>query len=269
MKSNKVNKIVLIILFAVSCLFIGYIMYKNYSVPSDKILKPESFYKGTSGELQDPKGYYYSLHGLTLDTSDETNVCDIKRYVDSDNGSIADTKYNFFTKLASTDRPQDSSKDEWVNMIGQEGEGLFKDGQNIICPLPPDCYFQNGNAEPHTFFDDIGLADTQIDIAITQAEESDILVVFTDVKCWYCHKNYKGSTPQHNIPIGNGTGNNSKVNKHCMVLGLAKDSTTIKVYKVKDSFVASDKHAMDVSSAEQVQQIHAGKYFVLGEESPV
>lgn len=246
LKLNKSKAIILI----VAASFLGYVAYKNFSLPLDSVsFTPDVLYRGSSeAKTLDPREYYRTLNGLTL-TTDLEDGCVIAVVSESKAIKLTTVEGNYLPLVYK------GAEKDYLKVIGTEGDGLFEDKQEIVMPVS-NTKFKNSNLKDSTITETDGMHNIEI------IKGDKILIVFEDVMTWWCHSHNPTDHVQHDTKIGYGSSIESI--RGGAVLGVAKSSTKVKVYKIRDE-VYSDKHKVeDVDNMSELQQIDAGEYLING-----
>lgn len=239
-----------VIIMATATIFLGYVAYTKFSLPLDTVnFSPDVLYRGSiEAKVLDPKEYYRNLNGLTISTNLDDN-CDIS--VISENKAIKlTTVEGNYLPLVYTGKETDYSK-----IIGVDGSSMFTDKQEIVMPVS-NTKFKNSNLKDSSLGDSSG----NHNIEIISGDK--ILIVFEDVMTWWCHAHNPAGTIKHDSKIGYGSSIESI--RGGAILGVAKNSTKIKVYKIRDEVFSATHKISDVSKMSEMQQINAGEYLING-----
>lgn len=238
----------------IALVFLGFVAYTRYSLPLDTALfNPESFYRGNmETSVVDPKEYYMKLHGLTF-TGNDDDKCDIT--IKSYNGTVTIGDKGNFLFVPSNGEDNNTN---FTSLIGADGSGLFSDGKEIILPVN-NSKFKNSNIMDSTMSNK---SNGRHDIELIVGDR--ILLVFEDVKTWWCHVHNPSLTTTHNDKVGYNS-SIPAIDRGGAVIGISNSSTLIKVYNIKDSYYKHGEYTIeDVENIEELQQIHAGEYLVNG-----
>lgn len=250
------------IIILVSLVFLGFVGFKNYSLKLDTVFfTPESFYRGSSeSQSINPKEYYKQIHGLTTTSGDE-NDCQIqvKNYKDSIN--VRSQLYMF--KIIKDTEVKNGN---WKKYLGKEAEGIFKRKDEIVMPISSPI---NGNSFKNSNMLDSSFGDTNGKHNIEVYAGKRILIVFEDVLTWWCHAHNPKQKAQHTVAVGNHSASERSEVSVGDVIGIAKNTTKVKVYWIPDDVFNSGVTVENVKDISQMVQIHTGKYFQDQTKDPV
>lgn len=253
---KKVKALITII----AVIFLGFIAYNRYSLPLDATLfTPDSFYAGmTYSDKFNPKDYYLALHGLTF-TGDEDS-CDTTLVRETNTVSVGTVGNIFYTDVKDPANTPDPS-----TSIGDDGSGTFTNGSKIIMPFN-GYKFKNSNLSDSTLERQTnGRHDIEI---IGDDGNGQYIVVFEDVMTWWCHQHKPSADAKHNLYVGDISGSSIKSVAQGFVIGIAKDTTKVKVYRIKDEFYNDATNPIKAGNVEYdttvLEQIKADKFFIDG-----
>jgi hypothetical protein len=244
-----------VFMLATAILFLAFVAYQKLSLPLDTVaFNPATLYRGTSEGMvvDDPREYYMRLNNLTFKGNEEDECFP---FVVSENNAIpipgANTSGNYLPIVHS------DPIDNFETLIGAEGEELsFKDKQNIIMPVS-NSKFKNSNFIDSTINK---TNDGKHNIEIIKGDR--ILIVIEDVMTWWCHSHNPSEHIQHDVKVGHGS--NIKSIRGGAIVGVAKASTKIKIYEIKDH-LHNDNHKIDdVKDISELDQINAGVWLTTG-----
>lgn len=239
-----------------AAVFLSFVGYNKFSLPLDTAtFNPESMYRGTSDSSNiDPKDYYYKLHGLTMNNLEDescrtaikssTNIVSLK-----DTGNYIPIEYTINEETGT----------DYQSIIGVAGEELFEDGVNIIMPVSTG-RFKNSNMLNSSLEEATG---NRKDIEVIVSDR--ILIVFEDVKTWWCHLHNTAEGIKHDKAVGNFSTSDIKEVRGGFIIGMAKEDTRIKVYHVSDSMFKNNITTADIEDIKSLEQIDAGRYLTSGE----
>lgn len=245
------------LIIIVAVLFLSFVAYNRFSLPLDTaFFNPDSLYRGTRQSANiDPKDYYNKLHGLTYSDNEE-DLCNPIVKFNVDNKTIRDNGNLMFI-------PYNESNTDYASVIGREGEGLFKNKDIIIMPTE-NLGFKNSNKLNSSLERN---TNGRHDIDIVQG--LNIIIVFEDVMTWWCHNHNPDGQIQHDQSIGNHSQSYISYVRPGAIIGTAKESTKIKVYRVKSDYLAQDINGINIDTKLGLEQIHAGKFLTQGIEEVI
>lgn len=241
---------------ALALLFLAFLGYKNWSLPLDTSdFTPESYYRSGTDYAQkiDPKTYYRQLAGLAESSNPEKDC----------NPTVVTAKNK--TKLYNgqmfyyIDKDMGETK-VTAEYIGKEGSGTFADNDVIVMPIE-GTNFINSNMKKS--WDD---KSTTIDICAYVGDRT--VIVFKDVKCWWCHNHITDlATQKHTIAIGNHSDSVVKSVRAGTIIGLAGPKTTVQMWRVTDDTYKPTEGKINKSEGVKFEQIDTGTYLVSGQVS--
>lgn len=235
------------VILIIAVLFLGFVGWKNFSIKGiNDTFNPDYVYRGTSNGQINPKEYFASLNGMTYNPEDS---CKPEFKQAKNTVSISDDSPYWFPAEYSGKL----KGEPLAELIGTDGSGLYKDKDIIVMPFNSG-KLRNTNIKDSTIKDSSA---GQHDIEVIVGTE--FLVVFDDVMCWWCHAHNPSSDVSHNITLG--AGDNTPFQG--AILGIAKSSTRVIVYQLKDSENKSLSVGSELST-DDLQQIDSSKFFLSG-----
>ena len=242
------------------------ISYSNFSVLNveDYVITPNSFYRGESEENpMNAKEYYNALNGLSYSENDNNNCKpDVVLYP---NAFMLPSNYAAFcSSITDTSAPNG----DWATFLGEDASGVFKDGDKIIAPIGSNVdntSFKNNNQLLSSL--DNNATKTNIEFII----DENTLLVFEDVKCWWCHA-HNPSYNAHNVIVGHVSSGTSSEQETVYIgsqIGIANSTTKAKVYVIPQQNRKVGYSILDVKSYSELQQINTGNWFQDLTEVPV
>jgi hypothetical protein len=218
----------LIIILAV--VFISFVLYNQFSLPLDVItFNPDILYRSNiQSSTIDPKEYYNKLNNILYNENDE--LCNYTLSYGNNLITIEDNRGIVYpsNEIIEESLYKDNIYDFFYNKIGINGEELFKDNDLIIMPLD-NMGFKNNNKLNSSLKDEYDKNDIEIVIG------TQYLLVFEDVKSWWCHNHVDSENIQHDIFVGNSSKSTIKQVGKGAIIGKAKSSTLMKIYKIKSN----------------------------------
>lgn len=244
----------LLVILAVA--FLGFVAYNKFSIPMDaNAITPDSFYRGSSDKMViNPKDYYNSIHGLTFSGEDACDVTRVKSKTNIPIGNVGSIMYTSVEYDANTN---------FVELIGVDGSGTFKSGQEIIMPV--DFYkFKNSNSADSTLVRNLPNNQHNIEI-IGNDDMGRYIIVFEDVMTWWCHAHAPAQDAEHTERVGAGSTSLATDMSKGFVIGIANDTTKVKIYRVKEEFYSAEGESKITAGSVEydmtvLEQIHAGEY---------
>jgi hypothetical protein len=218
----------LIIILAV--VFISFVLYNQFSLPLDVItFNPDILYRSNiQSSTIDPKEYYNKLNNILYNENDE--LCNYTLSYGNNLITIEDNRGIVYpsNEIIEESLYKDNIYDFFYNKIGINGEELFKDNDLIIMPLD-NMGFKNNNKLNSSLKNEYDKNDIEIVIG------TQYLLVFEDVKSWWCHNHVDSENIQHDIFVGNSSKSTIKQVGKGAIIGKAKSSTLMKIYKIKSN----------------------------------
>lgn len=236
----------------IAIIFLGFVGYQRYSLPIDAtMITPESFYRGTKGTNMSVKEYYNRLHGITIDGNDDDS-CNVNLKHYESPITIGDNTVMFSDKPLDCDY---SNKTDVANKIGPVGECCFSENGLIILPVSWSIEgntFRNSNIKNSTFNSTSSSKDIEVILS------NRVILVFEDVRCWWCHNHSPETSHTHTKHVGNASKSEVKQASLGDVIGMSKETTVAKLYYIPDG--DDSLNALNVKDLGTMQQIHLGKW---------
>lgn len=244
--------------FVVLCIalaFLAFVGYSNFSIPRDKTsFNSTNLYRIKDESVEfNPRGYYNDLLGINYaenDSSCKTEVV-INR---SDLKLIGSTSNYLFVKHSGTIT-------DFKTVIGVDGSDLFKDGVLIFNPISNMQGFHNSNKINSSFSASVsGVHDIEIII------DDRLLLVFSDVKTWWCHAHNPEQTSRHDKSVGNRRDSNIRSISSGATLGVSNATTKLCIYRLKQEYIDNGVVMSDVTDMSLLEKLNLGSFLVDGVE---
>ncbi len=245
-----------IFLILLSVVFLSIVGYNKLSLPLSTVtFSPESFYRSGGDRMVISSKEYYELLNNIKSSDNTKDSCD-----------ITVINYEGYLNIGNVGNcmpiPYSDKNADFISIIGKEGEGIFKDEEKIIMPISTGS-FKNSNLLTTSFNTVDGSTDNDI-VNIEIIGGKNIIIIFEDVVCWWCHAHNTSNCSFHDKPIGNNYGSSINEMRKGSVLGVSKSTTKIKIYYATDTCIEKYNGIENIKDLNELEQINAGEYLVNG-----
>lgn len=234
------------IILIIALLFLGFVGYTKFSLPLDSAeFNPDLIYRGggagNTNTLSDPKAYYNEINGW-VGTNNTDDDCKVEVTYKSSPVEFGKGFYVF----------NDTAKDgaAFITTIEAGGSSLFKDGEKIWNPRAR-VVFANSNALDSKYWKDTA-GKHNIELIL----DDQVIIVFKDIKTWWCHAHNPSQDAQHTEPVGKFTGSSTtEFQMGGTLLGIANATTTVHVYRLKEDVFTSGTTTSTADVETQFEEI--------------